>query len=67
MNNQKTLNGAFDVLADNVTEDIYQGYKTIFQDAFDTDKQLEKEIKAYFGNRARDEGKVMRAHRVNHE
>jgi predicted NAD-dependent protein-ADP-ribosyltransferase YbiA (DUF1768 family) len=42
---QKSVNDMRKILADNVTEDIYQGYKTIFQDAFDTDKQLEKEIK----------------------
>uniref|UniRef100_A0A6C0IJM3 NADAR domain-containing protein n=1 Tax=viral metagenome TaxID=1070528 RepID=A0A6C0IJM3_9ZZZZ len=33
------------ILAENVTEDIYQGYKTIFSDSFDTDAQLVKEIK----------------------
>ena len=33
------------ILAENVTEDIYQGYKTVYQNAFDTDEQLKKEIK----------------------
>jgi len=33
------------ILDENVTEDIYQGYKTMFQDSFDTDAQLLKEIK----------------------
>ena len=42
---QKSVNDMRNILADNVTEDIYQGYKTIFQDAFDTDTQLQKEIK----------------------
>jgi predicted NAD-dependent protein-ADP-ribosyltransferase YbiA (DUF1768 family) len=42
---EKSVNDMRKILADNVAEDIYQGYKTIFQDAFDTDKQLETEIK----------------------
>jgi predicted NAD-dependent protein-ADP-ribosyltransferase YbiA (DUF1768 family) len=41
----KSVNEMRSILANNVTEDIFQGYKTIFQDAFDTDIQLEKEIK----------------------
>ena len=41
----KSVNDMRTILADNVTEDIFQGYKTIFQDAFDTDTQLQKEIK----------------------
>jgi len=41
----KSVDDMRTILADNVTEDIFQGYKTIFQDAFDTDKQLQKEIK----------------------
>ena len=33
------------ILADNMTEDIFQGYRTIYQDAADIDAQLVKEIK----------------------
>lgn len=33
------------ILADNVTEDVFQGYKMVYQDAFDADAQLLKEIK----------------------
>lgn len=33
------------VLADNVTEDIFQGYKMVYDDAAETDAQLVKEIK----------------------
>jgi len=33
------------ILAENVTEDLFQGYKTIYQDAANTDVQLLKEMK----------------------
>lgn len=33
------------ILADNATENIFQGYKTIYQDAADADVQLVKEMK----------------------
>ena len=33
------------ILSDNVTEDIFQGYKTVYQDAATADEQLIKEIK----------------------
>jgi hypothetical protein len=33
------------ILAANVTEDVFQGYKVVYQDAADTDAQLVKEIK----------------------
>lgn len=33
------------ILSENVTEDIFQGYKTIYQDAADTDVKLVKEMK----------------------
>jgi len=41
----KSVDEMRNILAENVTEDIFQGYKTVFQDAFDTDTQLQKEIK----------------------
>jgi predicted NAD-dependent protein-ADP-ribosyltransferase YbiA (DUF1768 family) len=41
----KSVDDMRQILAENVTEDIYQGYKTVFQDAFDTDTQLQTEIK----------------------
>ena len=42
---QKSVAEQRKILADNMTEEIYQGYKTIYQDAADTDAQLVKEIK----------------------
>ena len=42
---QKSVADMRIILADNVTEDIFQGYKTIYQDAADADVQLLKELK----------------------
>ena len=42
---QKSVAEMRTILVDNVTEDIFQGYKTIYQDAADTDAQLVKEMK----------------------
>ena len=42
---QKSVADMRTILADNVTEDVFQGYKTIYKDAADTDAQLVKELK----------------------
>jgi predicted NAD-dependent protein-ADP-ribosyltransferase YbiA (DUF1768 family) len=42
---QKSVAEMRTILADNVTEEVFQGYKTIYQDAADTDVQLVKEMK----------------------
>jgi predicted NAD-dependent protein-ADP-ribosyltransferase YbiA (DUF1768 family) len=40
----KSVDEMRNILAANVTEDVFRGYKTVFQDAFDTDIRLQKEI-----------------------
>ena len=42
---QKSVADQRKILAENVTEEIFQGYKTIYQDAAETDARLVKEIK----------------------